>query len=186
MKNKESSLRGEKFGRWTVIGDAFVIERKERKWLCRCDCGTERYVLERGLLYGGSRSCGFQKEEHNWKLAGYLTHISGTSLEILKSQKLWANNSTGARGVYFIRGRYVAKVFFQKKAYYLGSFKNYDDAVKARKKADDILREEIISYFEKWSAKVASDQKWAKANPINIKARKQNDEILIGILLVLD
>ena len=37
--------------------------RGERKYLCRCDCGTERYVLERSLLYGGSQSCGCLRKE---------------------------------------------------------------------------------------------------------------------------
>lgn len=45
-------------GLWTAIGPIAVTSRGERKWLCRCACGTERYVLERSLLYGGSKSCG--------------------------------------------------------------------------------------------------------------------------------
>lgn len=60
---KTTGLTGQRFGRWTVLDDYITVERKtggikERKWLCRCECGTERYVLERGLLYGGSQSCG--------------------------------------------------------------------------------------------------------------------------------
>ena len=54
---------GDRIGRWTVLGEYELTGRNERKWLCRCDCGTERYVLERSLLYGGSESCGCLRKE---------------------------------------------------------------------------------------------------------------------------
>lgn len=53
----------QRFGRWTVLGGCVTTSRGERKYLCRCDCGTERYVLERSLLYGGSQSCGCLRKE---------------------------------------------------------------------------------------------------------------------------
>lgn len=48
------TLAGRTFCRWTVLDDHIKMARSERKWLCRCDCGTERYVLERSLKHGGS------------------------------------------------------------------------------------------------------------------------------------
>jgi len=65
MQNTKTAngIWGKRFGRWTVIGEAAVIENGKRKWLCKCDCGTERYVLERSLLYGGSESCGCLRKE---------------------------------------------------------------------------------------------------------------------------
>ena len=47
---------GQRIGRWTVLGDTMRTSAGETKWLCRCDCGTERYVLDRALRYGGSVS----------------------------------------------------------------------------------------------------------------------------------
>jgi hypothetical protein len=47
------SMKGQRFGRWTVLGQMEFSKTGERKWLCRCDYGTERFVLERSLLYGG-------------------------------------------------------------------------------------------------------------------------------------
>ena len=55
---------GMQFGRWTVLGDSIRTTRGETKWLCRCDCGTERYVLERSLIHGGSTSCGCRRKEN--------------------------------------------------------------------------------------------------------------------------
>ena len=51
-----TELTGMRFGRWTVLGRA--PSDKEVKWLCQCDCGTERAVLERNLKAGKSSSCG--------------------------------------------------------------------------------------------------------------------------------
>lgn len=38
-------LSGQVFGRWTVLKDYILTPRGERKWACRCVCGTERYAL---------------------------------------------------------------------------------------------------------------------------------------------
>ena len=61
--DKKGIRPGDKIGRWTVTEEYRLTDRKERKWLCRCECGTERYVLERSLIYGGSTSCGCLRKE---------------------------------------------------------------------------------------------------------------------------
>lgn len=48
---------GDRIGRWTVIGRAPTVRRKQRA-LCRCDCGNEMIVLEASLKREHSRSCG--------------------------------------------------------------------------------------------------------------------------------
>ena len=55
---------GMKFGRWTVVGETPQSNSGEKRWQCRCDWGTERSVLERSLLYGGSVSCGCLRKEN--------------------------------------------------------------------------------------------------------------------------
>ena len=67
-------LTGEKFCRWTVIGPYAENPKGERKWLCRCECGTEKYVLERSLLYGGSESCGCLRKERAARAVAYDLH----------------------------------------------------------------------------------------------------------------
>lgn len=73
MDNK--NLINQPFGKWTVIGDCITFKNKrnrtERKWLCRCECGTERYVLERSLIYGGSQSCGCMSAVNSAKAVSY-------------------------------------------------------------------------------------------------------------------
>lgn len=73
MEEKKTT---ERFGRWTVIGDKKRIGRGY-KVLCRCDCGTERYVNKSDLRLGKSRSCGCLKTEST--IRRYTTHgMTGT------------------------------------------------------------------------------------------------------------
>lgn len=60
------------------------------------------------------KSCGCQKKEHDKSLQSFLTHVAGTSVDALKSKKVPTDNTTGYKGVYLIRGKYVAKIVFQK------------------------------------------------------------------------
>lgn len=51
------NLTGKQFGKWTVLKEA--LERKQdRYWLCKCACGNEREVAQKGLMAGNSKSCG--------------------------------------------------------------------------------------------------------------------------------
>ena len=52
-------LRGQKFGRYTVLRRA----KGRSKWTCRCECGVEKAVLSSHLKSGHTTSCGcFQRE----------------------------------------------------------------------------------------------------------------------------
>lgn len=48
---------GMTIGRWTVENDTRYVKNR-KQWLCRCQCGTEKYVDENNLLFGKSKSCG--------------------------------------------------------------------------------------------------------------------------------
>jgi hypothetical protein len=46
-------IAGQRFGRWVAI--RYI---HQRKWICRCDCGTEKAVDGATLRNGTSQSCG--------------------------------------------------------------------------------------------------------------------------------
>ena len=54
---KRTNLAGQTFGYWKVQ-DNYIFENKQKKWLCKCRCGTPRYVNAQNLLSGKSQSCG--------------------------------------------------------------------------------------------------------------------------------
>jgi hypothetical protein len=56
-------LTGHRFGRLTVISPSAQTDRN-RRWNCICDCGSERSVFARSLLFGVSTSCGCLMREN--------------------------------------------------------------------------------------------------------------------------
>lgn len=51
-------LRGQRFGRLTVIREDASRRNGSVMWLCRCDCGNEVLVRSNHLKRGGVMSCG--------------------------------------------------------------------------------------------------------------------------------
>lgn len=108
-----SNITGRRFGRLTAM---YPTKKRDAKgfviWHCRCDCGNEPDVSYNNLMYCGQQSCGCRKKEHDQELGTLLTHVGGTSLEMIQSQKLPRDNTTGYKGVYLVRGKYLA--YFRK------------------------------------------------------------------------
>ena len=58
----------------SLIGQAPSTEKGQRRWLCRCDCGTEKTVLGGNLKRGTTVSCGCKhKNDLTGKKIGKLT-----------------------------------------------------------------------------------------------------------------
>ena len=176
-------ITGQRFGRLTAIaptGDhdksGYVI------WHCRCDCGNETDVSYNVLQYSNRKSCGCQKKEHDQKLQTFLTHVDGTSIDMLKSKKIPKDNTTGYRGVYFIRGKYVAKIVFRKKQYLLGSFDQIEDAAAARKEAETLLFDGVAEHYRLWKQYADANPRWAEANPVQVQVEQKNGKLQVTLL----
>lgn len=178
-------ITGQKFGRLTALTPSG--KRCDKKgsviWKCRCECGNEVEISYNHLMYTNLKSCGCQKKEHSQKLNGFLTHVAGTSVDILKSKKVPTDNTTGYKGVYLIRGKYVAKIVFQKKAYYLGNFDRIEDAVLARKDAEELLFDGVAEYYEKWKALAQKNPGWGEEHPIEVTVTQKADKTLSVLIL---
>ena len=105
---------------------------------------------------------------------------------MIRSKKIPANNTSGTKGVYFIKGKWVAKIVFQKKQYYLGKFDTADDAARVRKEAEEKLFDGFAAFYAQWKEKADMDPEWAANNPIEIRVSKMTpDEISVIFLPVL-
>ena len=118
-------------------------------WRCRCDCGRETVVRQSNLQSGHVKSCGCLQREiskQNLKI------VDGTSITMIKNrmQKPIKSNKSGCSGVYYNEKRKMwhAQITFKGKTYYLGSFTTLADAIKARKRG-----EEMYESFLEWYAK---------------------------------
>ena len=94
MAVEKKKIANQRFGRWTATDKYIEIQdnrgKTVRKWLCRCDCGTERYVVQSGLTTGHSKSCGCLMREEKAKQGFDLTgRVFGelTVIEKSPSQK---------------------------------------------------------------------------------------------------
>lgn len=65
--SKFQDLTGQRFGRLTVIKrvEDYVTPKGQHqtRWLCRCDCGTEKNIVSDSLRNGATTSCGCYRKE---------------------------------------------------------------------------------------------------------------------------
>ena len=175
-------VTGQRFGRLEAL---YPMPGRDKNgsviWHCRCDCGRETDVSYNALRYANQRSCGCQKQEHSQRLQTLLTHVAGTSVDILKSKKVPSDNTTGYRGVYLVRGKYLAKIVFQKKQYFLGSYERIEDAAAARKEAEEVLFDGVAEYYARWKKLADSDPQWAAANPMDVRVNQADGKLFVEI-----
>ena len=53
-----TDLTGQTFGKLTVVSLAGINKNRHAKWLCKCECGTEKAVRGDKLTSGNTKSCG--------------------------------------------------------------------------------------------------------------------------------
>lgn len=120
-------------------------------WHCRCDCGNEVDVTQDCLVYGNYKSCGCLKQEYRTHIYTQLHHIDGTCVEWLANRKSRNDNKSGFRGVYMREnGQYYVSIGFKKKRFYLGQYKDYNEAVEIRKEAEEILHDQFVEAYKIW------------------------------------
>ena len=140
MANYED-LTGKKFGKLTAIKPTTKRNISHRViWLCACECGNQTEVSADHLKSGNTKSCGcIGKDSYIKNLQNTL--YNGTRPCTLKSiyeGKRPVHSKTGYIGItQHKNGKYVASIRFRKKLIYLGIFENIEDAIEARKQAED-------------------------------------------------
>jgi len=166
---KKLDLTGQRFGKLIVLAPAENIGNRTA-WLCRCDCGREQVVKTYRLRDGEVTSCGCDRPHAHADWAGNeaiskgaagrasLTYVDGTCVEVLAAKTVRSNNTSGVPGVDWqaSKGRWRAAICFKGKRYYLGSYGKFEDAVKARKRAEEELHDKFLREFA-----LAAKRRWA-------------------------
>lgn len=60
-KTNIEDLTGKRFGAWTVLYQDLsenTMSKRGARWICKCNCGTEKSVLGYSLRFGRTKSCG--------------------------------------------------------------------------------------------------------------------------------
>lgn len=167
LKDRIADIADQKFGRLTAL---YPTDSRDSKgsvyWHCRCDCGNEVNITEDGLVHGGYKSCGCRKREIQESIMEHLTFVDGTCVEWLRSRKTRSDNTSGFRGIYRTPfGRWKAVIGLQGKRYYIGTFESFDDAIKARLKAEELLHDGFVTAYKEWQLKATENKKWEEIHP---------------------
>ena len=141
---RKLDLTGQRFGRLTVLTQADNIGQKTA-WLCRCDCGRKTVVRTSHLRCGHTTGCGCCRKSG----ITALTYVDGTCVEMLRARTIRSNNTSGVPGVDWraSKGLWRAAICFKGKRYYLGSYQRFEDAVRARKQAEENLHDRFLQEF---------------------------------------
>lgn len=84
---------GERFGRWVVLSlSTEPWSRSDFRWLCRCDCGTQKLVSGYVLRSGKSKSCGCLRSEMGVELGkASKRHGEGGNGKESPEYRCWTN-----------------------------------------------------------------------------------------------
>ena len=136
-------LTGQLFGHLTAISPAENVKGRTA-WLCRCTCGNECVITTKDLRSGKRTTCGCRSPGLE-----SLHYIDGTCIEMIRSKAVRSNNKSGVPGVFYdnSKEKWRAEIMFQGKRKSLGRFSSFQDAVKARKIAEEKLHDAFITAF---------------------------------------
>lgn len=180
-----NDLTGKKVGRLIVMEPTDKRDTKGSViWNCRCDCGAWTKVSADSLMRGNTRSCGCRKKEIQGNIQKNLTFVDNTCIEYLRSRKSRSDNKSGFRGIFRVENKYRVNIGFQNKKYYLGTYNNYEEAVRVRKEAEDKIYKSFLNLYDWWRKEADLDPEWGKDNPFEFHIDIINKEIYVNSPLI--
>ena len=82
------------------------------------------------------------------------TFVDGTCIELLRAKTIRSNNTSGVTGVEWVpaANKWKAIIGFKGKRHYLGCYGNFEDAVAARKQAEEMYHDSFVREFDEAKA----------------------------------
>ena len=151
-------LTNQRFGMLTVIEIVGMSLNNGHVWRCKCDCGKFKDIPMSNLISGATISCGcYQKsvaKKYTKKAAKAFKEknlIDDTNVSSLNRESPIKSNTSGVTGVALNKRnqKWLAFINFKKKRYYLGYYTEKEDAIKARKEAEEKIHGEFLKWYEK-------------------------------------
>lgn len=147
IKQTDYSLLHKKFNHLEVIGF------NKYKLICRCDCGNIIELYPSVVVSNHTKSCGCMKNKkasERMNVINKTVFKEDTNIAKIASSKISKNNKTGIKGIFKNKkGYYVATIGFKKSKIYLGSYKKIEEAIKARKEAEEKYYKPILEKYNK-------------------------------------
>lgn len=142
VDSKRIDITGQQFGELTVIKLSDIRGKNNTLlWECKCSCGNTVYLQGYSLIHGHYKSCGCKHDiKRDTGRDQHIKHdqVDGTRVTALKT-KTYKNNKSGHKGVAWMKTRqkWRAYIGFKGKQITLGYFDDKEDAIKARKAAEE-------------------------------------------------
>jgi hypothetical protein len=148
-------ITGKRYGRLLAL--RIMPERTQNGgaiWEFQCDCGSKIIIPYEKVRKGSKKSCGcllndfIESNKGNGGFPG-LHFFDGTCVELIANKKLGKNNTSGYKGVHWITKtkRWRAAITFKKQFYFLGDFKDKEEAVNVRKNAEHKMFDNFLDWY---------------------------------------
>lgn len=150
----KKDISGHTYGYLKAVRCTGEKENGSYLWEFECTCGN--HIVRRiGLVTGGKIvSCGCHKARNltTKSLPEKFGQFFGTNVSRITSKKPQSNTSSGHRGVslHHQEGRndtWIAYIYFQGTRFYLGSFSDKQDAIKARESAEKHIFGDFLNWY---------------------------------------
>ncbi len=152
---KSPDITGQVYGRLTVLGRSDKRGKRGSRtvmlWQCRCSCGAITYKAKDTLTNPDISMCADCAAKYaTEKARANAGFVAGTQLSKIRDMTPSAANTSGYRGIYYEskHDRWRAEIRFQRKRYYLGTYKKLEDAIKARKNAEEELYKPFLEQLQ--------------------------------------
>ena len=156
---------GQTFGQLTAV--QYV---SHGKWLWRCSCGGQTIAVPANVKQGKPSSCGCglrasaRARASDPNIFGYYDGTSVSAIKAITAGKIRSTNTSGCTGVKIRHNvasvTYQAYIMVRGKHINLGTYKNIDDAITARKDAERKYFGDIIARYDlEQSQKEGDDDK---------------------------
>ena len=136
---------GKKFNHLTLIENLNRINKDNSKMaLFKCDCGNEKELVFTQVLNGQIKTCGCKQgnlsteakiKQRNRLLNTYSTKTIGS-------------NKTGHSGISISNNKFRARIQLNGKPIHLGYFNSLEQAIKARKEAEEKYFKPILEKYK--------------------------------------
>jgi len=130
-----------RFNHLTLIKNLNKIDKNNSKLaLFKCDCSNEKELVFTQVLNNQVKSCGCRQGN----LSEEQRNKQSNSIIKFYSNNTTKNNTTGYTGISIVNNKYRVRIQVNKKPIHIGYFNTLDDAIKARKIAEEKYFKQIL------------------------------------------
>lgn len=147
-----------------IINGITLLEKTDKKrnkailWKCKCFCGNIFFAEAYRIKNGEISSCGCKRKvfrEDNFKKARKKVSEGfkdGTFINLISNNKVRKNNKTGVNGISIRKNKYsisyVVRICVQGNDIRIGTFRDLESAIKARKEAEEKYFKPILEKYK--------------------------------------